>query len=144
MDSVLESSCQKGAAHAEAATRGTVGNVVSRDGLSVDREGRTRAEGRRVVLTLRSRGHDGGERGSDKTRRRRRVVALGKATASRSAHHACPAEGTDGLAGASDVCREAVLGTAVGGGGHARDAVGDDELETGDHRVLAEDDLELD
>ena len=42
---------------------------------------------------------------------------------------------------ARPIGREAVFGAAVGRGGRSGDAVGDDELEPGDHGVRAEDDL---
>ena len=119
---------QRSTAHAASASRGgAVGDVAAGDGFAVDRKGGARAERRRVVRALRRRCHDARESGSDEARSR--------------ARRAESAEGADSLASAADVGREAVFGAAVGRGGRAGDAVGDDELEPGDHRVLAEDDL---
>ena len=138
--SVLERGLQQSAAHTAPSER-AVGGVAGRDDLTVDREGGVRAEGRRVVGALGRRGHDARESGSDEARGRG-VVVLSQTAASRArAHRAGPAERADGLASAADVRREAVFGAAVGRGGRARDAVGDDKLEPGDHGVLAEYDL---
>ena len=80
---VLERGSQHGAVHAQTASRGgAVGDVAARDRFAVDREGGTGAEGRRVVRSLRRRGHDGRESPADEARGRR-VAALGQAAASR-------------------------------------------------------------
>lgn len=87
-------------------------------------------------------GHDGRKRRPNEARgRHRRVFVLEHETASRGVLRAGSAEGSDGRARASDEGREAVLGATVGGGGCAGDAVGDDELESRDRGILAEDDL---
>ena len=140
---VLERGSQHGAAHAQAASRGAaVSDVAAGDGVAIDRERGAGAEGRRVVGALGRRGHDARESGSDKARGRR-IAALGQAaTSRRGAHRAGPAERADGLARAADVGREAVFGAAVSGRGRAGDAVGDDEMEPGDHGVRAEDHLD--
>ena len=143
-NSVSQRSRQQGTAHAEATSRGgAVGDVAACNGFAVDSEGGARTERRRVVRALRRWCHDARESGSDKARSRSGVV-LRQATASRGgASRAGPAEGANRLARAANVGREAVLGATVGRGGRARDAVGDDELEPGDHGVLAEDDLKV-
>ena len=139
--SVLERGSQHSAAQT-ALRKGAVGGVAGCDGIPVDRKRGARTEGRRVVGALGRRGHDARESPTDEARGRSGVVALRQATATHGgARRAGPAERADGLARAADVGREAVLGAAVGRGGRSGDAVGDDELEPGDHGVRTEDDL---
>jgi len=141
--SVRQRGLQQGMAYGNARCQGGVaGDVADRNGFAVDLKGGAGAKGRRVVRALWRRGHDARECGSYEAWSRSGVVVLRQATASRcDARRAGPAERADGLARPANVCREAVFGATVGGGGRARDAVGDDKLEPGDHGVFVEDDL---
>ena len=141
--SVRQRGRQHGAGYGNARWQGgAAGDVANRNGFAVDCKGGAGAQGRRVVRALRRRRHDARESGSDEAWNRSGVVVLRQATASRDgARRAGPAERADGLARAANVGREAVLGAAVGRGGRARDAVGDDKLEPGDHGVFVENDL---
>lgn len=109
--------------------------------MPVDRKSGGEAERGRIVLSLRSGNDDARELRS--VQARRRVAHQQATTPPGAARRAGPADGADGLACLSDIGREAVPSAAMGDGGGAGDAVGDDELKTRNHRVLAEDDLEM-